>query len=57
MQILDQTEAGFWGKVWDTVKNVASKVIGKQGLRNLDQLDDLYDSDLSDVKLLEEFFK
>nr|UGN74581.1 La52 [Liocheles australasiae] len=56
MQMFAQSEAGFWGKLWEGVKSA----IGKRGLRNLDQFDDeLFDSDLSDAdaKLLKEIFK
>nr|API81364.1 venom toxin [Hemiscorpius lepturus] len=54
MQTFVQTEAGFLGNLWEGVKSI----FGKRGLRNLDQLDDLYDFDLSDadVKLLKEMF-
>uniref|UniRef100_T1DPA6 CYLIP-Uro-3 n=1 Tax=Urodacus manicatus TaxID=1330407 RepID=T1DPA6_UROMN len=53
MQMFAQTEGGFWGKLWEGVKSA----IGKRGLRNLDQVDDLFDSDLSDAdaKLLKMF--
>nr|L0GCV8.1 RecName: Full=Antimicrobial peptide UyCT1; Short=CT1; AltName: Full=Non-disulfide-bridged peptide 4.16; Short=NDBP-4.16; AltName: Full=Non-disulfide-bridged peptide 5.18; Short=NDBP-5.18; Contains: RecName: Full=Antimicrobial peptide UyCT2; AltName: Full=Non-disulfide-bridged peptide 5.19; Short=NDBP-5.19; Flags: Precursor [Urodacus yaschenkoi]AGA82754.1 antimicrobial peptide CT1-NDBP-5.17 precursor [Urodacus yaschenkoi] len=45
MQLFAQTEAGFWGKLWEGVKNA----IGKRGLRNVDQIADLFDSGLSDA--------
>nr|API81365.1 venom toxin [Hemiscorpius lepturus] len=59
MQTIVQTEAGFFGKLWEGIKGAVSNAIGKRGLRDVDQLDDLYDFDLSDadVKLLREFFK
>uniref|UniRef100_C5J887 Amphipathic peptide OcyC2 n=1 Tax=Opisthacanthus cayaporum TaxID=573324 RepID=NDB4T_OPICY len=55
MQMLVQTEGGILGKIWEGVKSL----IGKRGLKKLDQLDDTFDSDLSDadVKLLREMFK
>nr|P0DJO4.1 RecName: Full=Amphipathic peptide CT2; Short=StCT2; AltName: Full=Non-disulfide-bridged peptide 4.15; Short=NDBP-4.15; AltName: Full=Non-disulfide-bridged peptide 5.17; Short=NDBP-5.17; Flags: Precursor [Scorpiops tibetanus] len=54
MQMLVQTEAGFWGKLWEGVKSA----IGKRSLRNQDQFDNMFDSDLSDadLKLLDDLF-
>nr|API81367.1 venom toxin [Hemiscorpius lepturus] len=58
MQTFVQTEAGFFGNLWEGIKGAAKSLLGKRGLRNLDQLDDLNDFDLSDadVKLLKEMF-
>uniref|UniRef100_A0A224X3H3 Putative Non Disulfide Bridge Peptide n=1 Tax=Megacormus gertschi TaxID=1843536 RepID=A0A224X3H3_9SCOR len=55
MQMLVQTEADIWGSIWNGVKSV----LGKRGLKKLDQLDDGFDSDLSDadLKLLKQMFK
>uniref|UniRef100_A0A224X8J5 Putative Non Disulfide Bridge Peptide n=1 Tax=Megacormus gertschi TaxID=1843536 RepID=A0A224X8J5_9SCOR len=55
MQMLVHTEANIWGTIWSGVKSI----FGKRGLRNLDQLDDVFDSDLSDadLKLLKQMFK
>uniref|UniRef100_A0A224XGG9 Putative Non Disulfide Bridge Peptide n=1 Tax=Megacormus gertschi TaxID=1843536 RepID=A0A224XGG9_9SCOR len=54
MQMLVQTEADIWGSIWNGVKSV----LGKRGLKKLDQLDDGFDSDLSDadLKYLEDMF-
>nr|AOF40233.1 venom peptide HtAMP8 [Hadogenes troglodytes] len=56
MQMLVQTEGGILGNIWEGVKSL----FGKRGLRNLDQLDDLFDdSDLSDadLRLMRQMFK
>nr|R4JNJ5.1 RecName: Full=Pantinin-1; AltName: Full=Non-disulfide-bridged peptide 4.20; Short=NDBP-4.20; AltName: Full=Non-disulfide-bridged peptide 5.21; Short=NDBP-5.21; Flags: Precursor [Pandinus imperator]AGK88380.1 pantinin 1 [Pandinus imperator] len=55
MQMLVQTEGGILGKLWEGFKSI----VGKRGLNDRDQLDDLFDSDLSDadIKLLKEMFK
>uniref|UniRef100_A0A1V1WC73 Putative NDBP n=1 Tax=Superstitionia donensis TaxID=311983 RepID=A0A1V1WC73_9SCOR len=50
---------GFWGKLWSGVKSAASSILGKRGLKNIDQYDDFYEPDLSaaDLKLLQELFR
>nr|AOF40227.1 venom peptide HtAMP2 [Hadogenes troglodytes] len=50
LRMIAQSEA-LWGEIWNTVKGL----IGKRGLRNLDDLDDVFDDDLSAADL--EFLK
>uniref|UniRef100_A0A1V1WBK9 Putative NDBP n=1 Tax=Superstitionia donensis TaxID=311983 RepID=A0A1V1WBK9_9SCOR len=59
-QIFSEAEAaGFWGKLWEGVKSVGKSLLGKRGLRNVDQFDDLYEPDLSpaDLKFLQELLR
>uniref|UniRef100_A0A1V1WC01 Putative NDBP n=1 Tax=Superstitionia donensis TaxID=311983 RepID=A0A1V1WC01_9SCOR len=59
MQMFSESEAGFWGNVWEGIKSVGKNLLGKRGLRNMDQFDDLYEPDLSpaDLKFLQELLR
>nr|AOF40230.1 venom peptide HtAMP5 [Hadogenes troglodytes] len=55
LQLIVQTESGFLGNLWEGIKTA----FGKRGLRNLDDSQDLLDSDTSDadLRMLRDMFR
>uniref|UniRef100_A0A1V1WBL3 Putative NDBP n=1 Tax=Superstitionia donensis TaxID=311983 RepID=A0A1V1WBL3_9SCOR len=59
MQMFSESEAGFWGDVWSGIKTVGKNLLGKRGLKKLDQYDDMYEPDLdaADLEFLKELLR